>query len=87
VLENKGICIFERLDLPLTRLTRKGQVYVWDAKCDKSIQELKKRLTSAPVLILLNPKESFVVYCHASKMVLGGVLMQNRQGWLIRRDS
>jgi len=31
------------------------------------------------VLILLNPKESFVVYCDASKMGLGGVLMQNRQ--------
>jgi len=49
------------------------------SKCEKSFQELKKRLTSAPVLILPNPKESFVVYCDASKMGLGGVLMQNRQ--------
>ena len=40
---------------------------------------MKKRLTLAPVLILPNPKESFVVYCDASKMGLGGVLMQNRQ--------
>jgi len=31
--------------------------------------------TSAPVLILPNPKESFVVYCDASKLSLGGVLM------------
>jgi len=31
------------------------------------------------VLILPNSKESFVVYCDASKMGLGGVLMQNRQ--------
>ena len=36
------------------------------------------QLTLAPVLIFLNPKESFVVYCDASKMGLGGVLMQNR---------
>ena len=57
---------FSKLALPLTQLTRKGQ-------------ELKKRLTSAPVLILPNPKESFVVYCDASKMGFGGVLMQNRQ--------
>jgi len=56
-----------------------GQAYVWDAKCEKSFQELKKRLTSAPVLISPNLKESFVVYCDASKMSLGGVLMQNRQ--------
>jgi len=40
---------------------------------------LKKRLTSSPVLILPNLKESFVVYCDASKMGLGGVLMQNCQ--------
>jgi hypothetical protein len=40
---------------------------------------MKRRLTSAPVLILPNPKESFVVYCDASKMGLGGVLMQNGQ--------
>jgi len=66
---------FSKLALPLTQLTRKGQAYVWDAKCEKSFLELKKRLTSAPVLILPNPKESFVVYCDASKMGLGGVLM------------
>jgi hypothetical protein len=60
-------------------LTRKGQAYVWDAKCEKSFQELKKRLTSALVLILSNPKESFVVYGDASKMGLGGVRVQNRQ--------
>jgi len=70
---------FSKLALPLTQLTRKGQAYVWDAKCEKSFQELKKRLTSPPVLILPNPKESFVVYCDASKMGLGGVLMHNRQ--------
>jgi len=45
--------------------------------CENSFLELKKRLTSAPVLILRNPKESFVVYCDASKMGLAGVLMQN----------
>jgi len=56
---------FSKLALPLTELTRKGQAYVWDANCEKSFIELKKRLTSAPVLIFLNPKESFVVYCDA----------------------
>ena len=63
--------------LPLTQLTRKGQAYVWDVACEKSFVELKKKLMTAPVLILPNPNESFVVYCDASKMGLGGVLMQN----------
>jgi len=70
---------FSKLALPLTQLTRKGQAYVWDSECENSFLELKKRLISAPVLILPNPEESFVVYCDASKMGLGGVLMQNRQ--------
>jgi len=70
---------FSRLALPLTQLTKKGQAYVWDAACEESFFELKKRLTSAPVLILPNPGESFVVYCDASLMGLGGVLMQNGQ--------
>ncbi|MCI89258.1 ABC transporter C family member 12-like, partial [Trifolium medium] len=37
------------------------------------------RLTTAPVLILPDVKESFVVYCDASKMGHGGVLMQRGQ--------
>ncbi|GAU49588.1 hypothetical protein TSUD_138750 [Trifolium subterraneum] len=42
----------------------------------RSFQELKKKLTTAPVLIFPDAKESFVVYCDASKLGLGGVLMQ-----------
>ena len=71
--------VFSKLALPLMQLTWKGQAYVWDSMCEKSLQELKRRLTSVPVLILPNPKDSFVVYCDASKMGLGGMLMQNRQ--------
>ena len=63
----------------MTQMTRKGQVYVWDVACEESFVERKKRLMTAPVLILPNLDESFVVYCDASKMGLGGVLMQNVQ--------
>jgi hypothetical protein len=67
---------FSKLALPLTKLTRKDQAFVWDGDCERSFQELKKRLTTAPVLTLPDVNESFVVYCDASKMGLGGVLMQ-----------
>ncbi|CAJ2634448.1 unnamed protein product [Trifolium pratense] len=67
---------FSKLALPLTKLTRKDQAFVWDGNCEESFQELKRRLTTAPVLILPDAKESFVVYCDASKLGLGGVLMQ-----------
>ena len=70
---------FSKLALPLTKLTRKGQVFVWDAQCESSFRTLKERLTTAPVLVLPDPSEPFVVYCDASKMSLGGVLMQRGQ--------
>jgi len=70
---------FSKIALPLTKLTRKGVVFVWDDQCEHSFQTLKEKLTTTPVLVLPNPKEPFVVYCDASKMGLGGVLMQNGQ--------
>jgi len=68
---------FSKLALPLTRLTCKGKSFVWDVHCENSFNELKKRLTTAPVLILPKPNEPFVVYYDASKLGLGGVLMQD----------
>ena len=38
---------------------------------------MEKRLTTAPVLILSKSDEPFVVYSDASKLGLGGVLMQD----------
>ncbi|XP_075078500.1 uncharacterized protein LOC142164566 [Nicotiana tabacum] len=42
-----------------------------------SFYELKKRLTSAPVLALPEGSEGYVVYCDASRVGLGCVLMQH----------
>ncbi|MCI46590.1 RNA-directed DNA polymerase (Reverse transcriptase), partial [Trifolium medium] len=40
---------FSKLAMPLIQLTRKNQAFVWDKSCEESFQELKKRLTTAPV--------------------------------------
>ena len=54
-------------------------MFVWDVQCEEMFAELKKRLTSTPILTLPNPGDPFVVYCDASKMGLGGVLMHNEK--------
>jgi len=59
---------FSKIALPLTQLTCKGRTFVWDVQCENSFNELKQRLTSAPVLILPKSDEPFVVYCDASKL-------------------
>ena len=38
---------------------------------------LKEKLTTAPVLIIIDPSKSYEVFCDASKKGLGGVLMQS----------
>ena len=43
---------FSRLSLPMTKLTRKGVKYEWNEACDRCFEELKKRLTTAPVLAI-----------------------------------
>jgi len=48
---------------------------VWNAQCENSFNELKRRLTTALILILPKRDEPFVVYCDASELGLGGVLM------------
>ena len=63
--------IFEK-----TALT--GRIARWQvllSEFESSFRTLKERLTAAPILVLPNLSESFVVYYDASKMGLGGVLM------------
>ncbi|KAJ9536382.1 hypothetical protein OSB04_un000442 [Centaurea solstitialis] len=43
---------FSSIALPLTRLLRKGVKFSWEDDQEKSFEELKKRLVSAPVLTL-----------------------------------
>nr|XP_009758075.1 PREDICTED: uncharacterized protein LOC104210804 [Nicotiana sylvestris] len=57
---------FSSISSPLTRLTQKKVKFQWLDACEKSFEELKKRLTSAPVLTLPEGTEGFVVYCDAS---------------------
>ena len=43
-----------RLTAPMTRLTRKEVKFDWDDRCEEAFQELKMRLTTAPILIVPN---------------------------------
>ena len=67
---------FPSIASPLTTLTQKGKKFEWPEACEKSFQLLKHKLTSALVLTLLKGTKGFVVYCDASRVGLGCVLMQ-----------
>ena len=43
---------FSRLAEPMTRLIRNGVKFEWNDLCEKAFKELKRRLTSTPILIV-----------------------------------
>ncbi|KAJ0932532.1 putative nucleotidyltransferase, Ribonuclease H [Helianthus annuus] len=67
---------FSKIALPLTRLTRKKEKFVWGNEQEEAFRILKERLSSPPVLTLPDGTEDLVVYSDASHQGLGCVLMQ-----------
>ncbi|WVZ52781.1 hypothetical protein U9M48_003803 [Paspalum notatum var. saurae] len=67
---------FSWIAKPMTSLLEKGVPFIWTKERQAAFDELKKRLTTAPVLTLPDLTKSFTVYCDASKEGLGCVLMQ-----------
>lgn len=68
---------FLSITAPLTILNQKQVKFQWSDSCEKILQELKAKLTSAPVLILSEGSNGFVIYCNASRVGIGYVLIQN----------
>ena len=63
----------------MTRLSRKEVKFDFDGRCEKAFQELRRRLTTAPILIVPDRGQGYTVYCDASSAGLGCVLMQFRR--------
>jgi hypothetical protein len=70
---------FSTLTSPMTCLLRKDVQFEWNEKSEKSFQELKKKLITAPVLSLPEENKPYTLYANAPKEGLGIVLMQNRK--------
>ena len=64
---------FSRLATPMMRLTQKEVKFEWNDLCKRALQELKRMLTSVPILIVPKRGRRYIVYCDASKDKLGCV--------------
>ncbi|GJU55177.1 putative reverse transcriptase domain-containing protein [Tanacetum coccineum] len=67
---------FSKIAKSLTILTRKCKTFDWGKEHELAFQTLKDKLCNAPILALPDGPEDFVVYCDASGIGLGCVLMQ-----------
>jgi ribonuclease HI len=68
---------FSKISKPMTELLEKDKQIEWTYACRASFQELKKRLTTTPVLEMLDMEKPFSIYCDASCQGLGCVLLQD----------
>ena len=68
---------FSTIACPLNELTKKNVTFVWGKAQQKAFDELKKRLTEAPLLALPDFTKTFEIECDASGIGIGCVLMQN----------
>ena len=71
---------FSKISKPLCELLVKDAKFVWAEKCQKSFEELKQFLTTAPIVRAPNWKLPFEVMCDASDLAMGAVLGQREDG-------
>jgi hypothetical protein len=49
----------------MTSLMEKGRNFKWDEKYQDSLEHLKERLMSPPVLVMTDLQKGFDIYCDA----------------------
>ncbi|GJU40250.1 putative reverse transcriptase domain-containing protein, partial [Tanacetum coccineum] len=80
VINGNGIHVdpskIEAIAKSLTILTQRRKTFDWGEEQELAFQTLKDKLCNAPVLALLDGPEDYMVYCDASGIGLGCVLMQ-----------
>jgi hypothetical protein len=66
-----------KISKPMTNLLKKDKKFKWMPACEASFQELKRQLTSTPILVMTEMEKPFSIYCDVSGQGLGCVLMQD----------
>jgi hypothetical protein len=64
---------------PINKLTEKNVPFKWGETQPKVYEELKIKLTTTPVLALLDFGKTFEIECDASGIGIGGVIMQKQR--------
>jgi hypothetical protein len=68
---------FSKISKPMTELLEKDKKFECTPTCEIRFQELKKRLMTAPILVMPDMEKSFSIYCDVLGQGLGCVLMQD----------
>jgi hypothetical protein len=72
----KFILDFSKIVKPIMELLKNDVKFNWSPKCNEAFEQLKTLLTTAPILAQPDIEKPFDVYCDASGIRLGCVLME-----------
>ena len=65
---------FSKTSRPLCRLLEKDAKFDFDESCKIAFEEIKSRLTTAPIMVTLDWNKEFEIMCDASDYAMGAVL-------------
>ncbi|CAC5415726.1 unnamed protein product [Mytilus coruscus] len=73
----KFIHNYSKITSPLNQLLHKDQQFKWTDECQRSLETLKTKLTSAPILVFPDFNKEFILHTDASGTAIGYVLGQH----------
>jgi hypothetical protein len=65
---------------PLTRLLRKDEEFKWSQEQEEAFGEIKRKLSTRPILVLYDPTARHRLHTDASKSGIAGILFQEEEG-------
>ncbi|WP_253302469.1 reverse transcriptase domain-containing protein [Wolbachia endosymbiont of Psylliodes chrysocephala] len=80
----KYIQSFSLIAKPLTQLTKKGILFVWEKPQQDAFETLKQKLISRPLLALYDSKAWTELHTDACKLGIGGILLQRQEDESLR---
>src|SRR5277367_5639290 len=67
---------YSRVVVPITRLLRKGQCFIWSSEAQAAFDKLKSLFTCAPILHHFDPELPVTLYADSSGFAVSGIVSQ-----------
>src|SRR3954468_9314554 len=61
--------------IPLYRLLKKTDTFIWDKDADEALEALKLQLSQAPILAAARPKETMLLYIATHRKTLSAAIV------------
>ncbi len=71
---------YAQITVPMEKLLKKDVKFQWTEECQQSLDTLKEKMVTTPILVFSDWDKPFHVHVDSSSITLGVVLIQPREG-------